>query len=121
MYQQPWYLILLPALPILLTHLAGAIVAVILLVRQEQKSTSAILALIGFGVLFILDLAEFGRGPLVGWVGRQAVRQFLAINAGVGCCCSVFDVAATVCLIVALWQAVSGATAGIPEEIESLD
>jgi type III secretory pathway component EscS len=119
MFQQPWYFLLLSALPILLAHLAGAIVAVVLLVRQKQKSTPAILALIGFGLLFILDLADFGRDPLIGWLGRRAVRQFWTINTGIGCCCGIFDVAAAVCLIVALWQAIAGVK--VPEDIEALE
>lgn len=109
MFQQPWYVTILPALPILLAHLAGIVVAVILLVRHG--GTPAILALIGFGVLFVADLAGFAGGPLVGLLASQT-RQFLIANVGVGCCCSVLDVVAIVCLIVAIWQAVSGAAAG---------
>lgn len=121
MFQQPWYFLILPALPILLAHLAGAVVAVILLIRQRQKSTPAILALIGFGLLFVLDLANFGRTPLIGWLGRRAVRQIWAVSAGVGCCCGIFDVAATVCLIVALWQAVSVTGVEVSKGIEALE
>jgi hypothetical protein len=116
MFQQPWYVTILPVLPILLAHLAGIVVAVILLVRHG--GTPAILALIGFGVLFVADLAGFAGGPLVGLLASQT-RQFLIANVGVGCCCSVLDVVAIVCLIVAIWQAVSGAAAGeTVEEIE---
>jgi hypothetical protein len=105
------YPTIIPVLPILLVHLAGVVVAVILLVRH--RSTPAILALIGFGVLFIVSLADLGRGPLIGLLTRQAgMQRFWIANASVGCCCSVFDVAAFVCLIVALWQAVSATGAG---------
>ena len=106
------YPTIIPVLPILLVHLAGVVVAVILLVRH--RSTPAILALIGFGVLFIVSLADLGRGPLIGLLARQATRmqQFWIANTGVGCCCSVFDVAAFVCLIVAIWQAVSATGGG---------
>jgi len=112
MDQPALYATIVSALPILLVHLAGVVVTVILLVRR--RSTPAILAVIGFGVLFMLDLANFGRGPLIGLLARQSgMRQFWIANTGIGCCCSIFDVAAVVCLIVALWQAVSGLS---PEE-----
>jgi hypothetical protein len=104
----PAYAAVISAIPLLLAHLAGIVVAIVLLARH--RSTPAILALIGFGVLFILDLANFGRGPLIGWLARRGgVTSFWTANAGVGCCCSIFDVAALACLIVAIWQAVSAA------------
>ncbi len=107
MFQQPWYVTTLPAVPILLVHLAGIVVAIILLVHH--RGAPSILALIGFGVLLIVDLANLGRDPLIGLlVRRGGMSQFQIVNAGVGCCCSIFDVAAIVCLIVAIWQAVSG-------------
>lgn len=105
-FQQPWYTLILPALPVLLAHLAGVVVAIILLVRR--RSTPAILALIGFGVLILTDLASLGRSPLIGWLARQGgIRQFWTASTGVDCCCSIFDVAAIVCLIAAILQAVS--------------
>jgi len=105
------YPTIISVLPILLVHLAGVVVAVILLVRH--RSTPAILALIGFGVLFIVSLADLGRGPLIGLLAQQAgMQRFWIANASVGCCCSVFDVAAFVCLIVAIWQAVSATGGG---------
>ncbi|RLC62961.1 MAG: hypothetical protein DRI48_08965 [Chloroflexi bacterium] len=114
MFQQPWYLNVLPLLPILLVYLAGIVVAIVLLVRH--RGTPAILALIGFGVLFVVALASLVKGPLVGVLGQQLARQmrmsqFWAVNAGLGCCCSVLDVIAIVCLIVAIWQALSSAHA----------
>jgi len=118
MFQQPWYVTILPVLPILLVHLAGLVVAIILLVRRG--GTPAILASIGFGVLFIVDLANLGRGPLVRLLTEQA-RQFVIVNTSAGCCCSIFDVTAVVCLIVALWQAVSGTgTERTAEELEEV-
>jgi hypothetical protein len=100
-----------------LVHLVGIVVAIILLVRR--RSTPAILALIGFGVLFVVNLASLGRGPLTGLLARQMrVNQYWISNAGVGCCCSIFDVAAIICLIVAIWQAVS-ATGG--EEVAEVE
>lgn len=108
----PWYVTVLPMLPILLAHLAGVVVAVLLLTRRG--GTPAILALVGFGVSFILDLASFGRGPLVVFLGRQVgMRQFVALSTGVGCCCGLLNLIATVCLIVAIWQAVSVAAEAV--------
>ncbi len=109
---QPWYAMILPMLPVLLVHLAGVVVAVILLVRRG--GTPAILALVGFGVLFLSDLVGLGRGPLIGALAGQT-RQLVLVSSGVNCCCSVVDVAAIVCLIVALWQAVSGTSSGAVE------
>ena len=98
-------------LPILLVHLAGVVVAIILLVRH--RGTPAIMALVGFAVLFIMDLVSFSRPRLTMFLARQVgMRQFAFVNTGVGCCCSVFDVLAIVCLIVAIWQAASGAATG---------
>ncbi|RLC89991.1 MAG: hypothetical protein DRI77_15160 [Chloroflexi bacterium] len=79
----------------------------------RHRGTPAILALAGFGVLFIVDLVSFGKAPLIRFLARQTgMRQFVLVNTSVGCCCSVFDMLAIVCLIVALWQTVSGAAAG---------
>ncbi|MDY7078662.1 MAG: hypothetical protein SXV54_17245 [Chloroflexota bacterium] len=111
MFQQPWYVTILPLLPILLVHLIGTVAAIILLVRS--RSTPAILSLIGFGILFIVDIANLGRSSLIGPLTRRMSKsEFWIANAGAGCCCSIFDVAAIVCLIVAIWQAVSGTGSG---------
>jgi len=103
-----WYVSVLPMLPVLLARLAGIVVAIILLVRR--RTTSAILALIGFGVLFVVSLAGLGRNPLVGLLVRRGgvgQRQLPIVSTGLGCCCSILDLVAIVCLIVALWQASS--------------
>jgi hypothetical protein len=107
---QPWYILVLPTLPVLLAYLAGVVVAVILVVRH--RSTPAILALVGFGVLFLVALAGLGHGPLSRFLAEGGGMGRFGVDAGVGCCCSVFDVIAVVCLIVAVWQAVSGGGAG---------
>lgn len=112
MFEQSWYVMILPLLPLLLAHLAGVVVAIVLLVRRG--GTPAILALIGFGTLFFTDLAGLGRGPLIGALAEQT-RRFVLVNSSVNCCCSVVDVVAIVCLIVALWRAVSGAGGGAAE------
>lgn len=100
---------LLPAIPVLLVHLAGMVVATILLVRQQGKRAVGILALIGFGLLVIFDLANFAQGRLIRLLSRQTVTGVRLAHISVICCCNTLDVAAIVCLIVAIWQATSSA------------
>jgi hypothetical protein len=76
---------IVPHVVAVLAYLAGLIVAIILLVRT--KARAATLALVGFALLMLITL-----GQIV-----------------LSCCCSVLDLAAIVCLIVAIWQAVTGA------------
>lgn len=101
----------LPALPLIVVHLAGLIVALVLTFRYRR--TAAILALIGFAVLLLTSAASIGRGPLVNTLLLRRGRLHNAdpVFAGVGCCCSAIDVAGIACLIVALWQALSAAGA----------
>ena len=89
--------------------LAGLIAAIVLLIKV--KGTPAILATVAFGLLFLQD---------VGWIVRRAfldgaIRRMLdfgpwAMNS---CCCGLFQVAAFICLIVALWQTLSEKNAEI--------
>jgi|YNPNPStandDraft_1061719.scaffolds.fasta_scaffold00547_6 hypothetical protein len=105
-----WFVIL-PVLPILLAYLGGVTVALILVIRQ--RSLPAILALIGFTVLAAMVLFNFLRAPVIEFMVRGRIfRNPGVAHAGLGCCCSVFDVAAIVCLITALWQALAGRSAG---------
>ncbi len=99
----------LPGIPIVLAHLAGVVVAIVLLVRQRRKTVPAVLALAGFGLLLVLDLANFARGPVIRQLLHWMVVGDRATAIGVRCCCGIFDVAGIVCLIIALWQATSGA------------
>ncbi|HDQ72462.1 MAG TPA: hypothetical protein ENN19_10240 [Chloroflexi bacterium] len=105
--QQPWIWSVLPVLPVLLVYLVGIVATIILLLRR--RSTPTILALVGFGLGFLIRLAQFGRVPLIqalAWVlGMDVDSQY--INATLGCCCSLFDVIALTSLIVAIWQALS--------------
>jgi hypothetical protein len=101
------YLNLLPAIPVLLVHVAGMVVATILLVRQQGKRTVGLLALIGFALLLIVDLASFAQGTLIRLLSRRMATGIRLAHMGVACCCSIFDIAAMVCLIVAIWQAMS--------------
>jgi hypothetical protein len=104
----PGLLNLLPAIPVLLAHLAGMVVAVILLIRQQGRHTAGLLALIGFALLVILDLGSFARGRLVRLLSHRTATGIRLAHISVACCCNIFDVAAIVCLIVAIWQAISG-------------
>lgn len=106
-----WYVSLITPIGAMLAHLAGLVVAIILLVRV--KGTPAILAAVGFALLTLISLAQIilripavitslYRGPR--WIGWP-----------LNCCCGLLDVAAVVCLIVAIWQAVAGANASTDE------
>ena len=102
----PWYVTVLPVLPVILVHLAGVVAAIVLLVRRS--GTPAILSLVGFGLLFVLDLVSFAKVPLTRFLVRQVgMRQFVFVDTGVNCCCGLFNMIALVCLVVAIWQAVS--------------
>lgn len=98
-----WYAVLISRIVALLAHLAGLVVAVILLLRS--KSRAAVLAVVGFGLLALVGVAQIVL--MLPPVSRAFVRAAWLIWV-LNCCCSVFDVAAVVCLIVAIWQAVSG-------------
>lgn len=108
MTRVPGFVNLLPLLPTLLVHLVGVVVAIILLVRIERRRTPAIFALLGFALLFIRDLANVVRGPLIGLLSHRTAAGIRLASVGVGCCYSIFDVVAIVCLIIAIWQAMSG-------------
>ena len=112
MGQYAQVLLVLPRLPILLVHLAGVVAAIVLLVRR--RGTPAILSLVGFGLLFIMDLVSFAGPWLINLLVRQGMtHQLMFANAGMSCCCNTIDMLALVCLIVAIWQAVSvGASEG---------
>lgn len=108
MTRVPGLVNLIPLLPTLLVHLTGVVVAIILLVRIERERTPAIFALLGFGFLSILDLANVARGSLIRLLSHRTVSGIRLASVGVGCCYSIFDVVAVVCLIIAIWQAMSG-------------
>ena len=114
-----------------IAHLAGLVVAIILLLKV--KGTPAILATVAFGLLFIQDIGAIMRST---FLDRLIIRQMVAGRTlwalnGLGCCCGALDLIATVCLIVAVWQAVSATAAeetaeeeaaGLAEEgIESIE
>jgi hypothetical protein len=111
MFQQPVSM-LVPFAVTLLVHLAGLIVAIILL--GKAKSTPAILSTVAFGLLLIQDVGTIMRVTFLDqYIVRQMPFSFRTISwamGGLGCCCSLFNLVAFVCLIIALWQALSGQT-----------
>jgi hypothetical protein len=88
-----------------IAHLAGLVVAIILLNRA--KSTPATLGAVSFGVLFLQDIGRILRRLFLDNVMRNltGIRGIWEVN---NCCCGIFQVAAIVCLVVAVWQAISG-------------
>jgi hypothetical protein len=95
---------IVPHVVAVLAYLAGLIVAIILLVRT--KARAATLALVGFALLMLITLGQIVLSL------PQLTREFVRVQWLVwvlSCCCSVLDLAAIVCLIVAIWQAVTGA------------
>ncbi len=106
---EPGLATLLPLIPLLLVHLTGIVVAVVLLGRQDRRREPALLALAGFTLLFLVTLANFARRPLIVQLARQTGARIVPLNTAISCCYSVFQVAGGLCLIVAIWQAVTGA------------
>jgi hypothetical protein len=95
-----------------LAYLAGLIAAILLLVKV--KGTPAILATVAFAVLFLLGIGQIAR---LAFLERLVFEQFrpgqiVWAGGGFNCCCGILQLAAIVCLIIAVWQAVSGAKQG---------
>jgi hypothetical protein len=109
---------LVPYILALLVHLAGLVVAIILLVRV--KGTAAILATAGFALLTVISIGLILVNiPAIGMQLYQAgVWSLWVLN----CCCGLFEIGAIVCLIIALWQALSGTAlkqeGGAPSPLE---
>ncbi len=103
---------IIPHVAALLAYLAGLIVAIILLIRT--KARAATLALVGFALLTLIALGQIVLAL------PQLTREFVQVQwlAWVlSCCCSVLDLAAIGCLIVAIWQAVTGTGKDSPEAV----
>lgn len=110
------YALIVPYAAALLAHLAGLVVAIILLIRV--KGTPAILALVGFALLALFDIAQI-------ILGLPFVTESITSDTDIWmwflkCCCSIFDVAAVACLIVAIWQAVSATGGEMAEEVAEI-
>jgi hypothetical protein len=94
---------MVPHVVAVLAYLAGLVVAIILLVRT--KARAATLALVGFALLMLITLGQIVLSL------PQLAAEFVRVQWLVwvlSCCCSVLDLAAIGCLIVAIWQAVTG-------------
>lgn len=94
---------------LIVAHLAGLVVAIMLLVRK--KGTAAVLAAVAFGLLILLDIGyildlAFLREAL----GRaiRSARGLAWATGGLNCCCGLFDLIAVGCLIAALWIGLGG-------------
>jgi hypothetical protein len=108
MVHPAWYALLIPHVAALLAHLAGLVIAVVLLVRA--RSRAAVLAVVGFTLLVLIAIAQIVLGlPAVSWELVQAEWLIWVLN----CCCSIIDVIAIACLISAIWQAVSAGIGGV--------
>lgn len=113
---QSMYATLITPVVAMLVHLAGLVVAIVLLIRA--KGTAAILAVVGFALLTLISLGQIvlSLPATVRWLALSAPRW---TGWPLNCCCSILDLAAVVCLIVALWQAISGTVPGeAAEEVE---
>ena len=115
----PYYARFVPYAVALLVHLAGLVVAIILLIRV--KGTAAILSAVGFALLTLISIGQVVLSLPA--MERQFFRAGLWLVWLSNCCCGLFDLIAVVCLIVALWQAISvtaaeEATEGGTESIE---
>ena len=98
--------------PILLglAYLAGLVLCVVLAVRSKAKA--ATLGAVAFGVLFLQHaLAR----PIVEGIDNLLDSDIgYTIAGGVYCCCNVLQLAAAVCLVIAIQQAISPS---IPKEV----
>ncbi|MGB9775705.1 MAG: hypothetical protein ACPLYD_12595 [Anaerolineae bacterium] len=89
---------------LIVAHLAGLVVAVLLLVRR--KGTAPILATAAFALLVILDAAQIVQTTLLPAIARQirAPRVLPWIGGSAHCCCGLLALVAWGCLIAAIWM-----------------
>lgn len=108
----------IPTVLVLLVHLVLLVVAIVLLVRT--KGTPAILAVAAFVLLFLVDIGRLMRVLFLErmiYTGSLSYAATGWVTTGLSCCCSLVDIIAVVCLLIAIWQAVSGSKAA-PAEVE---
>ena len=111
--------VILQVIPVFLAHLAGVVVAVLLLTRRG--GTPAILALVGFAVSAVVDIPRIVFPLIQTRFFTMAPDTFRTVTTGMtvtGCCCSVLDVGAVVCLIIAIWQTMQAEGLPVVEEVE---
>jgi hypothetical protein len=113
------YAALIPYVAAMLAYLAGLVVAIFLVVRA--KGRAAILAAVGFALLTLVSIGQIVLA--LPSVSREFYRVGLWLVWVLNCCCSIFDIAAIACLIVAIWQAMSGTGSQdvAQEAVESLE
>jgi len=107
----------LPRVLVALGHLVGLVVAIILVVRK--KGTAAVLALVAFIVLLLLDIGAVLRMAfldrrLAGLIDSPQGMQWAF--GGLSCCCGILDLVAIICLVVALWKGMGPADTEVEEE-----
>jgi hypothetical protein len=93
----------------IIAYLVGLIVSIVLLVKV--KGTPAILSTVAFALLFLQNLggAIFRSATVTRLIySNTSGRTGPWIGTGTSCCCGILQLAAIICLIVAIWQAVSG-------------
>ncbi len=87
---------------LILAHLAGLVVAVLLLVRR--KGTAPVLATVAFALMVILDATLIVETTLLFPIlYRRAPRAFAWVGGGLNCCWGLLALVAWGCLIAALW------------------
>ena len=93
----------------LIVHLVGLVVAIVLLIKF--KGTPAILATVAFALGLIQDVGQIARGLFLDRVLIQqiGVSDLPTTIGGLNCCCGILNLIGLVCLIIAIWQAVSSA------------
>ena len=98
---------LISALPVILVHVAGIVVAIVLLRRARTRS--ATLALIAFSVLFLTDLGSglFQIFTHLVLIPRAGPRVFETASIVSSLCCTIVDAIAMVLLIIAFAQALA--------------
>jgi hypothetical protein len=99
-------------IPILLGlgYLAGLVISIILLVRS--KARAAILAAVAFALLLLKHLFA---SPITRLAYEALHGQIAGTSVwGFNCCCGILQLAAVVCLVIAIQQGIS---ASIPKEV----
>lgn len=99
---------------LIVAHLAGLVIAIILLVRH--KGTAPILAMAAFALLVLLDAARLVQTNFLPELirGIRHPRAALWIGNSTACCCGLIDLIAWGCLIAAIWVGMSRPEEGAP-------
>ncbi|TET51833.1 MAG: hypothetical protein E3J64_06150 [Anaerolineales bacterium] len=103
--------------PILLglAYLAGLGLSIFLLIKSKAKA--ATLSTIAFAVLLLLHvLGPWAQPKIVDVTGDVLDSDVAhAMDQGLDCCCGVLQLAAIVCLVIAIQQAISPS---VPKEVK---